>query len=89
MSQTVRFEETLRRLAIFDEAFVEAGFGPGLGQASALGAKTAALLQVAVPKATGSSPVCLQWSGYGPLWAGPRGARYPTFDRWPNPCCPA
>ena len=49
MSRTARFQETLRRLAVFDEGFVEAGFGPALAQASALDAKTAALLQVAVP----------------------------------------
>ena len=30
MDQTVNFQETLRRLAIFDEEFAEAGFGPGL-----------------------------------------------------------
>ena len=29
MGQTARFQETLPRLAIFDEGFVEAGFGPG------------------------------------------------------------
>jgi hypothetical protein len=27
MSQTARFQETLRRLAIFDEGFADAGFG--------------------------------------------------------------
>jgi len=62
MHQTVRFQETLRRLAIFDEGFVEAGFGLGLASTAALEAKTAALLQVAVSVAIGSSPVCLQWS---------------------------
>ena len=70
MSQTARFQETLRRLAIFDEGFVEAGFGPDLGKASALDAKTAALLQVAVSVANGSSAVCLQWSTARALAAG-------------------
>jgi alkylhydroperoxidase/carboxymuconolactone decarboxylase family protein YurZ len=70
MSQTARFQETLRRLAIFDEGFVEAGFGLGLGQASALDAKTVALLQVAVSVAIGSSAVCLQWSTARALAAG-------------------
>ena len=55
MSQTARFQETLRRLAIFDERFVEQGFGRDLAQASALDAKTVALLQVAVSVAIGSS----------------------------------
>ena len=35
MGQTARFQETLPR-AIFDEGFVEAGFGPGLAATSAL-----------------------------------------------------
>ena len=70
MSQTARFQETLRRLAIFDEGFVEAGFGLDLGQTSALDAKTAALLQVAVSVAIGSSAVCLQWSAARALAAG-------------------
>ena len=62
MSETARFQETLRRLAIFDEQFVETGFRLDLAQASALDAKTVALLQVAVSVAIGSSAVCLQWS---------------------------
>jgi alkylhydroperoxidase/carboxymuconolactone decarboxylase family protein YurZ len=70
MSQTARFQETLRRLAIFDEGFVEAGFGIELDQTSALDAKTAALLQVAVSVAIGSSAVCLQWSTARALAAG-------------------
>jgi hypothetical protein len=39
MSQTVRFQETLRRLVIFDTRVAEAGFGPGLCQTPALDAK--------------------------------------------------
>ena len=70
MSQAARFQETLRRLAIFDEGFVEAGFGIELDQTSALDAKTAALLQVAVSVAIGSSAVCLQWSTARALAAG-------------------
>ena len=57
-----RFQETLRRLAIFDEEFAETGFGLDLAQTLALDAKTVALLQVAVSVAIGSSAVCLQWS---------------------------
>jgi 4-carboxymuconolactone decarboxylase len=59
MGQTIRFQETLRRLTIFDEKFVKAGFG--LPETSALDAKTATLLQVVVSVATGSSAACLQW----------------------------
>ena len=70
MSQTARFQETLRRLAIFDERFVERGFGLDLAQRSALDAKTVALLQVAVSVAIGSSAVCLQWSAARALAAG-------------------
>jgi 4-carboxymuconolactone decarboxylase len=70
MSQTARFQVTLRRLAIFDEGFVKAGFELDLGNASALDAKTVALLQVAVSTAIGSSPVCLQWSAARALAAG-------------------
>jgi alkylhydroperoxidase/carboxymuconolactone decarboxylase family protein YurZ len=70
MRQTVRFQETLRRLAIFDEGLVGAGLGPGQAGAPALDAKTAALLQVAVSVAIGSSAVCLQWSAARALAAG-------------------
>jgi alkylhydroperoxidase/carboxymuconolactone decarboxylase family protein YurZ len=70
MSQTARFQETLRRLAIFDEGLVGAGFGLDSGQAPALEPKTVALLQVAVSVALGSSPVCLHWSTGRALAAG-------------------
>ena len=70
MSQTARFQETLRRLAIFDEGFVDAGFGLDRGDTPVLDAKTTALLQVAVSVAIGSSPVCLQWGAARALAAG-------------------
>ncbi len=74
MDQTARFQETLRRLAIIDEGFVEGqvGLGLGLGPAgtSALDPKTAALLQVAVSVAIGSPGVCLEWSVGRALGAG-------------------
>jgi alkylhydroperoxidase/carboxymuconolactone decarboxylase family protein YurZ len=65
-----RFQETLRRLAIFDERLVEAGSGLGPAETPALDAKTTALLQVAVSLAIGSSAVCLQWSTARALAAG-------------------
>ena len=70
MNQTARFQETLRRLAIFDEGFVDAGFGLDREGMSALDVKTTALLQVAVSVAIGSSAVCLQWSAARALAAG-------------------
>ena len=72
MGQTVRFQETLRRLAMIDEGFVEdqAGLGLGLAGTSALDPKTAALLRVAVSVALGSPAVCLEWSAGRALAAG-------------------
>ena len=72
MGQTVRFQETLRRLAMIDEGFVEdqAGLGLGLVKTSALDPKTAALLQVAVSVAIGSAAVGLEWSTGRALSAG-------------------
>jgi len=70
MSQTARCQETLHRLAIFDEGFVKAGFGLDPGHRSALNAKAAALLQVAASVALGSSAVCLQWNAARALAAG-------------------
>jgi len=70
MSQTARFQETLRRLVIFDEGLVDAGLGLDRTDTSALDAKTAALLQVAVSVAIGSSAVCLQWGAARALAAG-------------------
>ena len=70
MGRTARYQETLRRLAIFDEGLAEAGFGTELDQTSSLDAKTVALLQVAVSVAIGSSAACLQWSAAWALAAG-------------------
>jgi alkylhydroperoxidase/carboxymuconolactone decarboxylase family protein YurZ len=67
-----RFQETLRRLAMIDEGFVEdqAGLGLGLAGISALDPKTAALLQVGVSAALESPAVCLEWSAGRALAAG-------------------
>ncbi len=72
MGQTVRFQETLRRLAMIDEGFVESQAGLRLdpAAASALDPKTAALLQVAVSVAIGSPAVCLEWCAGRALAAG-------------------
>ena len=70
MNQTAKFQETLRRLAIFDEGLVKAGFGLDRAETPTLDAKTTALLQVAVSVAMGSSPVCLQWSAARALATG-------------------
>jgi hypothetical protein len=69
MSLAVRFQETLRRLAAIDEGFVEDGPGLGLARPRPLDSRTAALLQVGVPVAIGSSAVCLERSaGIAGIW---------------------
>ena len=70
MNQAPRYQETLRRLAIFDEELVTAGFGLDLTRTSVLDLKTAALLQLAASVAIGSSAVCLEWSAARALAAG-------------------
>ena len=72
MSQTARFQETLRRLAMIDEGFVEGDAGVDLGQsaASALEPKTVALLRVGASVAIGSSAVCLEWTASRAMAAG-------------------
>ena len=69
---TVRFQETLRRLAMIDEDFVEneAQLGMGPVTASFLETKTAALLQIGASVAIGSPAVCLKWSATRALAAG-------------------
>jgi len=72
MSETARFQETLRRLAIVDEAFVGNQAGLGLDPAGtlALDTKTISLLQLAVLVATGSPGSCLEWSTARAMSAG-------------------
>jgi alkylhydroperoxidase/carboxymuconolactone decarboxylase family protein YurZ len=72
MGQMVRFQETLRRLAMIDEGFVEdeARLGLGLAKTAVLDHKTVALLHMAVSVATGSPAVCLEWSAGRALAAG-------------------
>ena len=72
MGQTMRFQETLRRLTMIDEGFVEDEARLGLGpvKGSTLDSKTAALLQVGACVAIGSPAVCLEWSTGRALAAG-------------------
>jgi alkylhydroperoxidase/carboxymuconolactone decarboxylase family protein YurZ len=72
MGQTVRFQETLRRLAMIDEGFVkdEAHLGIDPAQALALDPRIAALLRVGACVAMGSPAVCLEWSAGLALAAG-------------------
>jgi 4-carboxymuconolactone decarboxylase len=72
MGQTARFQQSLRRLAMIDEGFVEdqAGLGLNPGPATTLDPRTAALLQLAAAVALGSPAVCLQWSAARALAAG-------------------
>ena len=59
-----RFEETLRKLAILDEDFIEDSAGLELypDGAPSLDPITASLLQLGASVALGSPPVCLQWA---------------------------
>jgi alkylhydroperoxidase/carboxymuconolactone decarboxylase family protein YurZ len=72
MGQAVRFQETLRRLAMIDEGFLEdhARLGLGLPGSSVLDPKTATLLQLAASVAIGSPAVCLEWCAGRALAAG-------------------
>ena len=72
MSEVARFQETLRKLAMIDEAFVVNQAGLGLDPAAtlALDARTAALLQLAASVAIGSPGPCLEWSTARALAAG-------------------
>jgi alkylhydroperoxidase/carboxymuconolactone decarboxylase family protein YurZ len=72
LSEIVRFQETLRRLAMIDEGFVQDEAGLGMDQAatSALDPKTAALLQLGASVAIGSPAVCLEWSAARAMAAG-------------------
>jgi alkylhydroperoxidase/carboxymuconolactone decarboxylase family protein YurZ len=72
MVQRAGFRETLRRLAIIDEGFVEdqAGVGLCLTRTAALDPKTAALLQLGASVAIGSPAVCREWNATRALAAG-------------------
>jgi 4-carboxymuconolactone decarboxylase len=72
MSRSARFQETLRKLAIFDERFTRDVIGLGIDpvRSCQLDARAVALLQLAVSVALGSSAVCLQWSASRALAAG-------------------
>jgi len=73
MGQTVRFQETLRRLAMIDEGFAEgqSGLGLGLAGAPALDPSTPGLLRLAALVAIGSPAVA--WNGaLAGRWAGGR-----------------
>ena len=68
----MRFQETLRRLAIIDEGFVqdEVGLRLELAGTSTLDPRTAALIQVGASVAMGSPGVNLEWSASRALAAG-------------------
>ena len=72
MSETARFQETLRKLVMIDEAFVKDQTGLGLGPPGtlALDGKTASLLQLAASVAIGSPGVCVEWNTTRALAAG-------------------
>ena len=72
MDRAARFQETLRKLAIIDEGFVDgqAGLALGRAQTPALDPKTVALLRLGASVAIGSSANCVQWSAARALSAG-------------------
>ena len=72
MGETMRFQETLRRLAMIDEGFVEdqAGLGLRQPQTSTLAPKTVALLQLGASVAIGSPGVCVEWTAARAMAAG-------------------
>ena len=72
MGQTARFAETLRKLTLIDEGFVEyeAGLRLRPSPAFVLDAKTAALLQLGAAVAIGSPAACLEWGAARALAAG-------------------
>ena len=78
MSETARFQETLRRLAMVDETFVgdQAGLGLDPARTLALDAKTVSLLQLAVSVAGGSPGVCLRWPAFPACFPSYQGRHY-------------
>ena len=72
MSQEADFQETLRKLAMIHEGFIQdkARLGLNLTKTSALDPKMAALLVLGVTVAIGSSSFCLRWSVSRALAAG-------------------
>ena len=72
MDREAKFQETLRKLAMIHEGFVQdkARLGLDLTKTSALDAKMAGLRVLAVAVAIGSSSFCLRWSVSRALAAG-------------------
>ena len=72
MSQPMRFEGILRKLAIVDEKFAvdQAGLVLDPPGARGLDPRTAALVRVGVLAAIGAPEVCLEWSSSRALAAG-------------------
>jgi alkylhydroperoxidase/carboxymuconolactone decarboxylase family protein YurZ len=75
--QAAGLQEMLRTLAVLREGFVQdtARVELDLARASALDAKTAALIVVGVVVAIGASPACLRWSASRALAATARTGR--------------
>jgi len=77
MVQMAGFQETLRRLAMIDEGFVEdqAGVGLCLTRTAALDPKTAALLQLGAAVAIGLSSASVMGpvEGFSAMSMGPPG----------------
>ena len=72
MSQAMRSEEILRKLAVVDEGFAgdQALLVLGVPGVQVLDPRTAALVRVGVLAAIGAPEVCLEWSATRALAAG-------------------
>ena len=72
MSQAMRSEEILRKLAVVDEGFAgdQAGLVLDPPGARGLDPRTAALVRVGVLAAIGAPEVCMEWSSSQALVAG-------------------
>ena len=72
MIHLARFQDTLRKLAMIDEGFVEdhAGLTLGHSPVSALDPKTITLLQLGAAIAIGSPGICTEWGAGRAVAAG-------------------
>lgn len=70
MDQTARFQETLRKLALLDDGFVESQAGLGRAETAALDGKTVALLRLGASVAAGAPAACVQWAAGRAVSAG-------------------
>jgi hypothetical protein len=71
LGQAARFQEALRRLAIFDEGFAEAESGPSLGRIVSAAPEVATAVDYDVESVC-RNPTIIDHSRSPPIWSGPR-----------------